>query len=241
MPIKPSTSFYIGAFVILVIIILALLVLSPTQNSFFDLKATYPILYYNLHDNQYLYDNMIKEIVLATNIIRVDTPPDTAPTESSHDTSATNLEWISYAADKFPYVRGKVEILPLIYNNKQYDNTIHFPLLMQFIKIQPNILNIYFWKFGAESALLQHYPTNEKGASNIHEENILDKKVLRYTLAINVLSCAEEDCSIWVNGHLKKLVYDKYVLWDPSKEFSLHNDSATDGDVLFLNIDLLRL
>ena len=269
MQLKLSTPFYIGAFVVLLILIFVLLVISPTQNSFFELKEIYPILYYNLHENKYAYNIIIKEIVDATGITRIDMDEILAVIDPLADNSnlaasttespelkstkvqlleddqpvkieSPKLEWISYSSDKYDYIRGKVDILPLYYNNRIYDNAKYFSHLMRFLKVQPNVINIYFWRLAAESALLQHTPKCPDGKTNIHEESILDKNILRYTLAVNVLSCAEEDCSIWVGGHLKKLVFDKYVLWDPSKEFSLHNDSATEGDVLFLNIDILR-
>lgn len=256
MPLKLSTPYYIGAFVILFIIILVLLVISPTQNSFFELKEVYPHLYYNLHENKPVYDAIITEILRATEINRIDMDRPESPTpntesdtqstkpslqEDHKDTLAENkLIWLNYSPEKYSYIRGKVDILPLVYNGKEYNNIAAFPILMQIMQLQPNILNIYFWRLGAESALLQHPPKLIDGCANIHESSILDKKVLRYTLAINVLSCIEEECSLWVGGQLKKLVFDTYVLWDPSKEFSLHNDSATEGDVLFLNIDILR-
>jgi hypothetical protein len=229
MPIYLSTPFYIGAFVLLVIIIIILLIISPTQKSFFDLQEYYPILYYNLHKNEYLYKEIINEIVNNTGIKRVDI---------ENPLTNDKLEWIDYSPKKYSYIRGKVEILPIYYQGKFYDNYKYFPKLMNLMQIQPNILNIYFWKLSSESALLQHFPKLTNGNSNIHESNILDLPILRYTLAINVLTCMEEECSLWVSGHLKKLVFDKYLLWDPNKEFSLHNDSDTDGDVLFLNIDL---
>lgn len=256
MPLKLSTPYYVGAFVVLFIVILVLLVISPTQNSFFELKELYPHIYYNLHENKPVYDKIIEEVLAATSINRIDMepPPDdlkTNPNEvdiasntrtnaKSPDVPSKNLVWLNYSPEKYSYIRGKVDILPLIYNGKQYENTAAFPTLMQFMQFQPNILNIYFWRLGAESALLQHPPKLVDGCANIHESSILDKKILRYTLAINVLSCVEEECSLWVGGQLKKLVFDTYVLWDPSKEFSLHNDSATEGDVLFLNIDIMR-
>lgn len=230
MAIRLSTPYYIGAFVILFIIILALILLSPTQNSFFDLQERYPILYYNLHKNDHVYKQVIKEIIAKTGINRVDM--------ESTGASESKLEWIDYPA--FDYVRGKVQILPLYYNGQTYNNCGHFPLLMQLLQIQSKILNVFFWKFSPNSALLQHAPKLTDGKQNIHEANIIDKPVLRYTLAVNVLSCAEEECSLWVGGQLKKLTFDKYLLWDPNKEFSLHNETDTDGDVIFLNIDLAQ-
>lgn len=256
MPLKLSTPYYVGAFVVLFIVILLLLVISPTQNSFFELKELYPHIYYNLHENKPVYDKIIEEVLAATLINRIDMEPppndleansneagvasNTRTNAKSPDAPSKNLVWLNYSPEKYSYIRGKVDILPLIYNGKQYENTAAFPTLMQFMQFQPNILNIYFWRLGAESALLQHPPKLVDGCANIHESSILDKKILRYTLAINVLSCVEEECSLWVGGQLKKLVFDTYVLWDPSKEFSLHNDSATEGDVLFLNIDIMR-
>jgi hypothetical protein len=248
MQIKLSTPYYIGAFVVLFIVILILLVISPTQNSFFELKEVYPSLYYNLHENPPIYDQLIQEILKVTGISRIDIEQQEGdvvvakePTKAENATIQTpTLEWLEYSPETYDYIRGKVHILPLYYNDKLYDNHLSFPTLMRFMRIVPGIFNIYFWKLGPESALLQHPPKRANGTPNIHEDSVLDKKIYRYTLAINVLSCVEEECSIWVGGHLKKLIFDKYVLWDPSKEFSLHNDSATDGDVLFLNIDLLH-
>lgn len=237
MAIKLSTPFYIGAFIILIIIIVILLVLSPTQNSFFDLKDQCPILYYNLHENKYVYKNIIEEIVGNTGVSRIDMNVPNLDNE---------MDWIDYPNDKYPYIRGKVQILPLYYNNQYSNNSVYFPKLMQLLYTQPNILNVFFWKLSPRSALLQHQPRTADGAPNIHENNILDIElgklgaphILRYTLAINVLSCMEEECSLWVNGQLKKLTFDKAVLWDPYQEFSLHNETATDGDILFLNIDI---
>jgi hypothetical protein len=234
MSYELSTSFYIGAFVILVVIIMILLIISPTQNSFFDLKEKYPILYYNLHHNSYVYNNIIKEIVSNTGVKRADM-------EELKYTNAP-IQWLDYSVEQYTYIRGDVQILPLYYNNQYYENYKCFPLLMQLLQVQPNILNVFFWKLSDLSGLLQHTPKKQDGTPNIHETNILDihKKngILRYTLAINVLSCAEDECSLWVNGQLKKLVFDRYLLWNPLLEFSLHNESATDGDILFLNIDI---
>ena len=237
MAIKLSTPFYIGAFIILIIIIAILLVLSPTQNSFFDLKEKFPILYYNLHENKYVYNTIIEEIVGNTRVSRIDM-----------DIPNLNNEmiWIDYSNEKYNYIRGKVQILPLYYNNKYYANHKYFPKLMNLLYAQSNILNVFFWKLSPESGLLPHQPITDDGSANIHEHNILEieeskrgfPNILRYTLAINALSCMEEECSLWVNGQLKKLTFDKAVLWDPSQEFSLHNETATDGDILFLNIDI---
>ena len=241
MQIKLSTPYYIGAFVVLFIVILVLLVISPTQNSFFELKDIYPSLYYNLHENPPIYEQLLQEIIKVTGVSRIDMEPqEAAATAAAVAEQVASLEWLEYSPKTYDYIRGKVDILPLYYNYKLYDNHLHFPTLMRFMRIVPGIFNIYFWRLGPESALLQHPPKRANGTPNIHEESVLDKKIYRYTLAINVLSCVEEECSIWVGGHLKKLIFDKYVLWDPSKEFSLHNDSATDGDVLFLNIDILH-
>jgi hypothetical protein len=156
------------------------------------------------------------------------------------------MDWIDYSNEQYSYIRGKVQILPLYYNNQYHNNSAYFPKLMQLLYSQPNILNVFFWKLSPGSGLLQHLPRKADGTPNIHEKNILDietgkasaPSILRYTLAINVLSCMEEECSLWVNGQLKKLTFDKAVLWDPYHEFSLHNDTATDGDILFLNIDI---
>ena len=241
MQIKLSTPYYIGAFVVLFIVILVLLVISPTQNSFFELKDIYPSLYYNLHENPPIYEQLLQEIIKVTGVSRIDMEPqEAAATAAAVAEQVASLEWLEYSPKTYDYIRGKVDILPLYYNYKLYDNHLHFPTLMRFMRIVPGIFNIYFWRLGPESALLQHPPKRANGTPNIHEESVLDKKIYRYTLAINVMSCVEEECSIWVGGHLKKLIFDKYVLWDPSKEFSLHNDSATDGDVLFLNIDILH-
>ena len=232
MKIHLSTPFYIGAFVLLVIIIIVLLIISPTQKCFFELEKFYPIIYYNLHKNEYNYKQIMDEIINITGIKRVDI--------DNNIESNKKLEWINYSKEKYPYIRGDVKILPLYYQGKYYQNYKFFPKLMNILENQSSILNVYFWKLSAESALLQHHPKTNDGKINIHEENIIDLPILRYTLAINVLSCMEEECSLWVEGQLKKLVFDKYLLWDPNKEFSLHNDSDTDGDVLFLNIDLKK-
>ena len=244
MQIKLSTPYYIGAFVVLFIVILVLLVISPTQNSFFELKDIYPSLYYNLHENPLIYEQLLQEIIKVTGVSRIDMEPQeasaTAETAATAAATATvetaaaaaagtsspaeqvaSLEWLEYSPKTYDYIRGKVDILPLYYNYKLYDNHLHFPTLMRFMRIVPGIFNIYFWRLGPESALLQHPPKRANGTPNIHEESVHDKKIYRYTLAINVLSCVEEECSIWVGGHLKKLIFDKYVLWDPSKELSL--------------------
>jgi hypothetical protein len=231
MTYKYTTSYYIGLFIVSVIAIIVLLVLSPTQNSFFDLKEKYPILYYNLHENKYVYDNVISEIIMNTGISRIDYP-------IVENTNLNQIEWIDYSINEYPYIRGNVQILPLFYNNVFYNNCAYFPVLMQLLQIQPDIVNVFLWKLSSDSALLQHPQKKTDGNSNIHETNILDKNILRYTLAVNILSCMEEECSIWVDGQLRKLTFDKFVLWDPSKEFSLHNDTATDGDTIFLNIDI---
>lgn len=53
-----------------------------------------------------------------------------------------------------------------------------------------------------------------------------------------VWDVSEEQSSIWVNGEIKKTIYDDYLLWDPSKKFSLCNE--TDDDIIYLNIDIKR-
>jgi hypothetical protein len=222
-------AYYIGILVILIVVIITLLIISPTQSSFYEFEKLYPILYNNIHKNEDRYRNIIQEIINVTKIHHIDY----TPTINNN----INLEWINYSAKDYDYVRGKVEILPMYYNNKYYDNYKYFPLLLQALLQQPNILNVFFWKFSHTSGLLQHN-TKKNNEVNIHDYNIINLPILRYTLAINVLSCVEEECSLWVDGQLKKLVFNEFLLWNPNKEFSLHNDSSTDDDVLFLNIDL---
>jgi hypothetical protein len=232
MKVHLSTSFYIGVFVLLIIIIIILLIISPTQCCFFELEKYYPIIYYNLHKNEYIYKQVINEIINTTGVKRIDI--------DNHIEPNKNLEWLDYSKKKYSYIRGNIKILPLYYKDNYYDNYKYFPILMNILENQPNILNVYFWKLSPDSALLQHSTKTNNGNINIDESNIIDLPILRYTLAINVLSCMEEECSLWVDGQLKQLVFDKYLLWDPNKEFSLHNDSDTDGDILFLNIDLKK-
>lgn len=250
--VELSTACYIGVFVILIISIICLVIISPTQTSFYDLKYIYPTLYYILHTTnmESVYKKIINEIVNETKIIRTDIDSNqlvdifsqSEPIDSININQSNKLEWLSYSADKYEYVRGNVSILPLFYNGKYYSNNINrFNLLMSILYIMPNIINVFFWRLPPKSGLLEHTPKTSKGIPNIDEANILDiENIYRYTLAINVLSCSEEDCSIWVNGHIRTLLYDKYIVWTPNKPFSIHNDSATEGDTLFLNIDFTK-
>ena len=239
-----SFSYYFGIFVILCIIILTLLIVSPTQNCFFDLKEKYPSLYLDLHENNQIYNQLIIEIVSAVGISRLDLNIDYSP-DNFNKFSWLDAKNIISSANLSPsksptchnYIKGEIQILPLYYANKYYSNIMYFPQLMNILYRHNNILNVFFWKMGPGSAFLQHGAQTATGAPNINETNIIGQNVLRYTLAINPLTIMEEECSIWVSGKIKKLIFDKYILWDANKEFSLHNDTNTDGEILFLNID----
>ena len=205
MNIKLSFTFYLGAFIILCIIITILLLVSPHQNNFYNVKDKYPSLYYNLHKNE----RVIEEILNTTNMTRPDI---------QFVPNKIQLEWINYQNNE---IKGDVKVLPLFYNNKYYENIKYFPNLMNSIRDQ-KILSLYFWKISPNSAILKQLYDNSDA--------------LRYTVSINAMSCNEEECSLWVNGEIKKMDFDKYALWNPAREFSLHNN--TDNEILFLNIEI---
>lgn len=228
-----TTSYYFGIFIVLCIIVLALVVMSPTQNSFFDLKLKFPKLYKDLHSDTDVYKLLIEEILKTTGVSRIDFG-------NEINIGHTDLIWLDakkslWGSTDLDYVKGNIMILPLFYSDTYYTNINHFPLLMNILYNHPNILNVFFWKLESDAAFTQHIPDSP---NNTNEKNILGHKVLRYTLPINVLTINEEECSLWVNGQMKRMAFDNYVLWDPNKEFSLHNYSDTDSDILFLNIDL---
>lgn len=230
-----STTYYISFFVIIFIVIFGLLIFAPSQNIFFNLKEECPYLYYILHQNKSKYDRIIKEIIKATNLKRPDI---------EEEFTNYKLEWIDYP--NYNYVKKNIQILPLFYQNKYYNNINYFPELMTTITelcSSINVLNVFFWKFSSGAAFCEHNIIDENGNINTDEKNIIEhsksQKVLRYTLAINPLTVMEDECSLWVDGKIKKLAFDDYVLWDPTKKFSLHNDTYSDSDVLFLNIDIV--
>lgn len=233
-----SQAYYIGSFAILIICILCLVIMSPSPNSFFDLKEVYPSLFYIIHNNT-TYMPLITEIVNVAGIDRIDIEPQNTCIQTTKSDEC-EIYWMPYM--NFTYVRGCVSILPLYFNNEYYTHNINkFDKLMTLLYLLPKVINVFFWRLGAKAALLEHAPYTTDNKPNIYEHNILGcRNILRYTLAINVLSCTEEDCSLWVDGHLRTLIYDKYVVWNPNKSFSLHNDGSTDGDTLFLNIDFER-
>jgi len=221
-----SFSYYLAIFIILFILIFALLVVSPAQDCFFDFKEKYPYLYEDIHGDKQIYRQLINEIVSVTGISRIDEP--NIPIKSRFS-ERTSLIWLNAnESDIREYVRGNIQILPLFYDGKYYSNISYFPQLMNILYKYNNILNVFFWKMPINSAFLQHVSTSI----------ISGHKVLRYTLAINPLTVMEEECSLWVNGKIKRLAFDDYVLWNINKEFSLHNNTNTDDDILFLNIDL---
>ncbi len=221
---------YIAIFVVLIVGICMLIVISPMKESMFDLGKHQPVLYYNFHMNNHMYTDIVAEALTAIGYGRPDMQlvPNPAP-----------LEWIDYP--QFEHIRGSVGILPLYYSGRSWDNTQHFPKLMNMLQIVPGVINVFMWRFENASAILQHVPSPQ----NTHEQNIFfmklgtGERILRYILALNSLSYSEHDCSLWVNGKIKKLSLDDYLLWDPLQPFSLHNDTNDENPIIFLVLDIV--
>lgn len=229
MALKESISFYIGCFIILCICIIVLLLISPVKKNFYDLKEQYPILYYNLHQNNKNYQSVLNEILNGLNIDRIDINRLTSEHLSQYPTSEhlsqnpTFEHWLEYPNSE--HCQNMVYIFPLFINGELSKKSSEFKTLINLLNNQPEIKSVYFWKFPPKSAFKQHIESNTND-------------IMRYTLCINGMGCTEEHSSLWVNGDIKKLVYDDYVLWDPSKEFSLHNE--TEDDIIYLNVDVKK-
>lgn len=220
MALKESISFYIGCFIILCICIIVLLLISPVKKNFYDLKEQYPILYYNLHQNNKNYQSVLNEILNGLNIDRFDINRLNSR-KLLQDPNSKN--WLEYPTTE--HCQNMVYTFPLFINGELSEKSSEFKILINLLNNQPEIKSVYFWKFPPKSAFKQHIESNTNN-------------IMRYTLCINGMGCTEEHSSLWVNGDIKKLVYDDYVLWDPSKEFSLHNE--TDDDIIYLNVDVKK-
>lgn len=226
MPLKESISFYIGCFIILCICIIVLLLISPKKNNFYDLKEQYPILYYNLHQNTTNYQSILNEILNGLKINRSDINQSEADKPKEDQSEADNvkdIDWVEHRTTE--HCKNIVFSLPLFINGELKNNSTKFNKLVNLLNNQSDIKAIYFWKFPPKSAFKQHIESNTND-------------IMRYTLCINGMGFTEEQSSLWVNGEIKKLIYDDYVLWDPSKEFSLHNE--TDDDIIYLIVDIKR-
>lgn len=212
-----STAYYIGLFVVICIVVFALLIFAPSQNILLKLETQCPAMYWAIHTN---YKKIVEEIIASTGASRDDM-----------DVQANGCNLDAILMDQ-PYIRGNVEIIPIYYNNK-YSNHVHFPTLLSTLHSicgHVNITNVFFWRIYTNSAIGEH-------TDHPDESSTCSGKALRYTVAINSMALTEEECSLWVDGKIKKMDLDDSALWDPSNNYSLHNNTYSDNPILFLNID----
>ncbi len=212
-----STTYYIGLFVVMCMIVLGLLVFAPSQNILLNLETECPPMHWALRTN---YKKIIEEILNVTGATRDDMP------DISH--MDNSLKVISI---KQPHICGTVDVIPIYYDNKYVNN--QFSILLSTLREIcgfVNISSVFLWRLYPKSSIGEHSGKND-------EQPLVDHNTLRYTIAVNPMAVTEEECSLWVDGKIKKMALDDSVLWDPNHNYSLHNDTYSDDFILFLNID----
>lgn len=138
-----------------------------------------------------------------------------------------DVDWVPWPDPS--YVSGKCSIFPIyifsILSKKRKDKSLK---TYKLIKNMPDVKTCAFIKIDKKSKLIKQTECKELSNSTLRCLYILK----------SVSSAPVETCGIWVNGESKKLISNKIIIFDSSKEHSIYN--GTDYPLYALLIDIKR-
>ena len=188
-------------FIVIFILIISLVIFAPKSKNFYNCKDTYP----RLH-------------VIASE----------ANLKSIRKDIESIDEWINYyGMDLWCNDASEFKIFP-VYMNKKYisKNADKCPNLLKQVQILPNVKNIFFGKFKAQSQL-----------NEWREYNKMVNDTLRCVIGLKTKTFGNKRVNIWINGEIKNINTGTTLIMDHSKKNSIFNETKEDAVVLFIDID----
>jgi aspartyl/asparaginyl beta-hydroxylase (cupin superfamily) len=143
------------------------------------------------------------------------------------DDIENDTDWLDWP--DMTYVSGTCKIFPMyIFSTLSKKRKQKCSKTYKLIKNMPNIKTCAFIKIDKKSKLNKQTECKE-----------LANSTLRCLYILKSVSHAPiETCGIWVNGESKKLISNKIIIFDSSKEHSIYN--GTDYPLYALMIDIKR-
>lgn len=143
------------------------------------------------------------------------------------DNIENDADWINWPDPG--YVSGVCKIFPIyIYSILSKKRKHKCSETYKLIKNMPDVKTCAFIKIDKKSKLNKQTECKE-----------LSNSTLRCLYVLKSVSSAPvETCGIWVNGESKKLISNKLIIFDSSKEHSIYN--GTDYPLYALLIDIKR-
>jgi hypothetical protein len=112
----------------------------------------------------------------------------------------------------------------ILNKNKINKDIEHIHYTANLLQNQPNISSI---------KLLRMEPESQIKLDIVENTNL-------YILCIDSTAMSEDQCCIWINGQNKKITAGTYLLFEPSKEHILYNDTYDDIHYLLVYFSKLK-